>query len=265
MDYLQSVGRSYGFLTRGNRLVSFSRLSECCKAYTDGVSTSSSDPADAEIWRPVIHRDIKLENIFIHALGEKKDFSNIQIKVGDFGLATFYRPPSSPLPGSWGTTVMWPPEQTWEGREATPAGDIWATGSIIHELAHGFPPVVDSEITKRNMKAEELQSIAHWNRTKQKAYVSAKSQRNPIPINMDPDEQEDDNRRVRATPRYSDALNGCMMAALNMSMVGRATADKLKEMVEEESAAYHFEELKKETEVLQQETSEYFSEDDWTD
>jgi len=70
------------------------------------------------------------------------------IKVGDIGFFEFYDPANRKSPGSWGTAVCWPPEQTWGKREATPEGDIWVVGCDIHELAHGFPPVVDPDFAE---------------------------------------------------------------------------------------------------------------------
>ena len=165
------------------------------------------------------------------------------VKLGDFGLSAFYNPEDSQMPGMWGTTILWPPEQTWEGRVATPAGDIWAVGCIVHELAHGFPPVVDPNLTER-MLCGKNQPLVQWDSRVRKAYWSAKAQRKPVPINVNPKQQEFDVRRRRAaTPIYSDALNSCMMVALHLNVTKRATAGQLKRKVDEEHAAVLFEDL----------------------
>jgi serine/threonine protein kinase len=166
------------------------------------------------------------------------------VKLGDFGLSTFYDPAKARMAGWFGTALLWPPEQTWEGREARPAGDVWATGCVIHELAHGFPPVVNPQITKALFKDTTGYPWSTWGESLQKQFWHAKSERKPLPINLG--SHEYDARRRRPTPIYSDQLNRCMMAALEMSIEKRPTAGKLTEMVEEEHAAFLFHELKAE-------------------
>ncbi|KAJ4299574.1 hypothetical protein N0V90_004820 [Kalmusia sp. IMI 367209] len=234
----------------------YNQLSAALAFLHEGIGCPG--PTDADIWQPVVHRDIKLENIFIMTLGHKFDYSDIEIKLGDFGLSAFYDPSNAQLPGWWGTTVMWPPEQTWEGGEATPAGDIWAIGCIIHELAHGFPPVVDPDITEKKMREEDPQFVARWGSRLRESFLAAKSPRKPLPINLKSDQHAIDARRKRPTPKYSNVLNKCMMSTLNMSMKDRVTAGDLKAKIEEEYATYMFEELKSETEALQQERNECF-------
>lgn len=177
-----------------------------------------------------------MENVFIKLLGDGDDFSGIVVKLGDFGLSTYYDPSQPRMPGYFGTPVMWPPEQTWEGREARPAGDVWATGSIVHELAHGFPPVVSPQLTKSLLKEEARYPVSTWDEGFQKQFYDARSERKPLPINLDT--HEDDPRRRRPTPRYSDKLNECMMAALDIGMDKRPTAGELFAMVEQEHAAH---------------------------
>lgn len=52
----------------------------------------------ASTWRPVIHRNIKVENVFISKLSPETDFSDTIVKLGDFGLATFYDPANARMP-----------------------------------------------------------------------------------------------------------------------------------------------------------------------
>lgn len=194
------------------------------------------------------------------SIGEKKDLSNIAIKLGDFGLSAFYDPSQVRMPGWFGTTVVWPPEQTWEGREARPAGDIWATGSVLHELAHGFPPVVNPELTKSLLKDKTGYMYLTWGEGFQKQFWEAKSERKPLPINLD-SHQQDSRRRRRPTPKYSDKLNECMMAALHMSMEKRPTAGQLAAMVEEEHAAFLFNNMEAESARLIAESEALLLED----
>ena len=215
---------------------------------------TSRTSADTNTWRPVIHRDIKVENIFVMSLGGKKDLSDIVVKLGDFGLASYYDPSMAKMPGRLGTALMWPPEQTWENREATPAGDVWAVGSVIHELAHGFPPVVDPELTKKAWSTD-VPFGPTWSKALRESFWDAKSERRPIPINLEKSAQESDTRRRRPTPKYSDRLNVSLMAALEVSVEERATACELKNKLAEEHVAFLFDEMQAQNEVLQNEDS----------
>ncbi|KAF1978798.1 kinase-like protein [Bimuria novae-zelandiae CBS 107.79] len=118
------------------------------------------NPANSDSWHPVIHRDIKPENVFIVSLGQKEDLSSIVIKPGDFGFSAFYDSTNARMPGWAGTTMMWPPEQTWEGHEARPSGDVWAVGCVVHELAHGFPPVVNPDVAEKAWGMENRSLMA---------------------------------------------------------------------------------------------------------
>jgi serine/threonine protein kinase len=42
---------------------------------------------NADHWKPVVHHDIKPGNVCIEALGAKPDSSDIELRLGDFGVA----------------------------------------------------------------------------------------------------------------------------------------------------------------------------------
>ena len=82
-------------------------------------------PPPSSEWQPIIHGDIKPENIF---LGPPTPDSHgyPSLVLGDFGLATIHE---VPVAGTW----MWqPPELPITSGKA----DVWALGAIIHSMAH---------------------------------------------------------------------------------------------------------------------------------
>ena len=79
----------------------------------------------------VIHRDMKLGNIFID--------ENLNVKIGDFGLATkleFEREFKRTVCG----TPNYIAPQVLEGKGYHFEVDIWSVGVILYTLYTGFPP-----------------------------------------------------------------------------------------------------------------------------
>ena len=78
----------------------------------------------------ILHRDLKLDNMFIKADGH--------FCIGDFGLAISYEEVSKPVAKGLvvGTATHLAPE-TWVGKGYTTATDWWAVGVNIYHLLHG--------------------------------------------------------------------------------------------------------------------------------
>ncbi|KZM23474.1 ATP binding [Ascochyta rabiei] len=68
----------------------FSQLANAAAFLHEGIGCKNA--GDANLWRPIIHRDIKLKNILVRSLGSNDDFSEITIKLSDFGVAAYYDP-----------------------------------------------------------------------------------------------------------------------------------------------------------------------------
>ena len=110
----------------------FLQLSEALAFIHHGYDRRQvSGPPSASEWQPIIHGDVKPENVF---LGPPTEDSHgyPSLVLGDFGLATINE---HPVPGTW----KWqPPELPMTSKKA----DVWALGAIIHFLAHdGRPPL----------------------------------------------------------------------------------------------------------------------------
>ena len=83
---------------------------------------------------PIVHRDIKLQNILVGY-----DSAGIRVRVADFGLAKHVNPMTFLL-SSRGTISFKPPE-AMENLDST-AGDVWALGCVFYLLLtdeHPFP------------------------------------------------------------------------------------------------------------------------------
>lgn len=98
----------------------------------------------------VIHRDIKLGNLFIDA--------NMQIKLGDFGLAQQLSNKSQRRHSVCGTPNYLAPEvihgQLFDGHSFEV--DVWAFGIIIFILLFGKPPFEDEDVQVTYRKIREV-------------------------------------------------------------------------------------------------------------
>lgn len=218
----------------------FRQLSSALAFLHQGITSQS--PQGVGGWQPLIHRDIKLENILISSLGVEDDKSDLVVKLGDFGLATRYDPANAKMARPMGTAMMWPPEQTWEGLEATPAGDVWAVGAVLHAMAHYFPPIVEpTAYAEKVCRGDRNERKADGKRPERmrEVYWDASAPRRPLPINLDPEEYVPDVRRPRPTPRYTGNLNGCLHMALCMNVEARATAGELFDTIVTCEALWH--------------------------
>lgn len=82
--------------------------------------------------RGVLHRDIKGSNLLID--------NNGTLKIGDFGLATFFsNPPKQPLTSRVVTLWYRPPELLLGATDYGVAVDLWSAGCILAELLAGKP------------------------------------------------------------------------------------------------------------------------------
>lgn len=97
----------------------------------------------------VIHRDIKLGNLFID--------SKMQIKIGDFGLAQQIATKTERRHSVCGTPNYLAPEvisgQMYDGHSFEV--DIWAFGIIVFILLYGKPPFEDEDVQVTYKKIRE--------------------------------------------------------------------------------------------------------------
>jgi len=80
----------------------------------------------------VVHRDVKPDNLLVSRQG--------QVKVADFGIARLQADVSRTEKGvAIGSPHFMAPEQA-EGRESSPATDVFALAGVIHRMVAGKPP-----------------------------------------------------------------------------------------------------------------------------
>jgi len=124
-----------------------------------GRSYASNDVTDYEPepgWTPVLHRDMKTENVLLRSrstVGTKRYFYCI---LSDFGLACDDYPSGHPKEDGWqksrgkvGTCSYFAPELCWDpypnddserrcfppGQKHTAKSDLWALAAMMHNLA----------------------------------------------------------------------------------------------------------------------------------
>lgn len=112
--------------------------------------------------RGVLHRDIKGSNLLIDYNGN--------LKIGDFGLATFYRPNlKQPLTSRVVTLWYRPPELLLGSTDYGVAVDLWSSGCILAELFFGKPIMPGRTEVEQLHKIFKLcgsPSEEYWRRSK---------------------------------------------------------------------------------------------------
>ncbi|EEF35922.1 Serine/threonine-protein kinase cdk9, putative [Ricinus communis] len=110
----------------------------------------------------VLHRDIKGSNLLIDHNGN--------LKIGDFGLATFYCPPQKqPLTSRVVTLWYRPPELLLGATSYGVSVDLWSTGCILAELFSGKPIMPGRTEVEQLHKIFKLcgsPSEEYWKRSK---------------------------------------------------------------------------------------------------
>ena len=83
----------------------------------------------------VVHRDLKLENIFL-ATPRRADVP-FTVKILDFGIAKVLAEAKTRITAAIGTPLWMSPEQSTAGAPITPASDVWPLGLIAFRLLTG--------------------------------------------------------------------------------------------------------------------------------
>ncbi|XP_021824542.1 probable serine/threonine-protein kinase At1g09600 isoform X1 [Prunus avium] len=110
----------------------------------------------------ILHRDIKGSNLLIDCYGN--------LKIADFGLATFYRPrQKQPLTSRVVTLWYRPPELLLGSTDYGVAVDLWSAGCILAELFAGKPIMPGRTEVEQLHKIFKLcgsPSEEYWKRSK---------------------------------------------------------------------------------------------------
>ncbi|KAI4102649.1 MAG: hypothetical protein L6R37_004305 [Teloschistes peruensis] len=112
----------------------FVQLASATAYLHTGCDRSSPDQPPPRLWQPIVHRDIKPDNVFLHHTPGQTGYTDAIL--ADFGLAT-----TSLLSSKYtfiGTPMYQPPQLPTH----TIASDIWSVGATIHFLCTGIPPLV---------------------------------------------------------------------------------------------------------------------------
>ncbi|XP_078264540.1 serine/threonine-protein kinase PLK3 [Rhinoraja longicauda] len=98
--------------------------------------------------RDILHRDLKLGNFFVN--------DNMEVKVGDFGLATKLLPVDQRKRTICGTPNYLAPE-VLNKQGHGPEADIWSLGCVMYTMLFGRPPfeTTDLKDTYRCIRAAE--------------------------------------------------------------------------------------------------------------
>lgn len=105
---------------------------------------------------PMVHSDLKPENILLFC-SEGDD----QVKIGDFGLAGFYRGPLEA--GPRGGTMSYLAPEMFYNLATTPAADVYSLGLIAREMLTGANPfaTVGSTLASEPSQGREMLHDMH--------------------------------------------------------------------------------------------------------
>ena len=98
------------------------------------ITCQISEALDRAHSKGVVHRDLKLENVFLHSPEES---GKVSVKVGDFGIAVLAH--GKRIRGVFGTPKSMSPEQ-FRGDRVTLKADIYALGLMTYEMLTGHLP-----------------------------------------------------------------------------------------------------------------------------
>ncbi|KAJ0010654.1 hypothetical protein Pint_33176 [Pistacia integerrima] len=108
--------------------------------------------------RGILHRDIKGSNLLIDYNGN--------LKIGDFGLATFFRSPQKqPLTSRVVTLWYRPPELLLGSTDYGASVDLWSTGCILAELFAG-KPIMPGRTEVLVLALSCYYDLKYWKRSK---------------------------------------------------------------------------------------------------
>ena len=109
-----------------------------------------------------MHRDIKPANVFLDRRGN--------LVLGDFGLAAFCGElQAQDRRVEFCGTMEYLSRDVWQGRQYSPASDVWAYGAVVFEMAvgrvSGFPSVLVEVVlmsdTQRMWDSSKCKSHRH--------------------------------------------------------------------------------------------------------
>lgn len=128
------------YRTKSNKLVLILEYASSgdLAAYIKGCAGAHIDEEKIKLWiiqlclalkhshdYKIVHRDLKTSNVFLDA--------NLNVKLGDFGLAKNLVGNKQNSSGMTGTPLYLPPEAITKG-VCSFKGDVWSLGVILYEL-----------------------------------------------------------------------------------------------------------------------------------
>ncbi len=139
MEYLPGGSLATFWESFGNQMMPINMCVDIAVQICEGLSVAHSESP------PIIHRDIKPQNILVGY--EKED---LRVCISDFGLAKRVNPLTL-LASAQGTIGFKPPEYL-NGLDSC-AGDIWAVGSVLYLLLTDRMPFKMEESETENINA----------------------------------------------------------------------------------------------------------------
>src|SRR5579872_1180841 len=140
MEYVTGGNLEQFWRAQGNQRSAVSTAVDIIRQVCAGLAVAHGE------WPPVLHRDIKPQNILV-----EQPVEGLRVRVSDFGLARHANPLTLQA-SARGTLAYQAPETLHDWKSASRTSDVWAVGCTLYLLLTGrfpYPEVLNPQTLRQ--------------------------------------------------------------------------------------------------------------------